>query len=484
MAAVLLSVASTVALCSAVHRDGAMILLIVVLTMSLARSQRAASTSDWLRGLAVLPVCTVGACEIRALMASVNPVAGAVGDGLFCMAVSATIWVRRFGPPGPAVGKLAVATLVAALVNPGTVGGGIDALVTGVAAGLALGWVWLAERVARRTGFVPLAPPAPPATPPVRGPNTGWSTPTRLAVQMAAALAVALLVGHLVFGGHWPWVVLTAFIVCSGNRGRGEVVYKSALRVLGGIGGTAVATGLVASFGAHSVANLVTAFVVLVVASWLRPFNYAWWAGGVTAMLAFSYGYLGESGLGLLLVRLSGIVLGGVVGVAASWLILPIRTTDAVRKRLNAALDVLAELVSGLRTGADLTGLATRYDDAVAALEQISPPLVAHRRLTRGRPARHPWHRLADAGVVLRGCLEPVRLLAERARSSPPSAWTSRTTELLGAAEATLTTARSSFARPAAADRASAPDHDDAGVHGLDEQLASLATALSSPSAL
>ena len=52
-----------------------------------------------------------------------------------------------------------------------------------------------------------------------------------MAPQMAAALAAAFTVGHAGFGEHWPWVVLTAFIVHSGNRGRLEVAYKSLLRL-------------------------------------------------------------------------------------------------------------------------------------------------------------------------------------------------------------------------------------------------------------
>ena len=49
------------------------------------------------------------------------------------------------------------------------------------------------------------------------------------------------------FGSHWIWVVLTAYIVCSGNRGRGDVVHKSAIRVIGAACGTLAPNG---SFGA------------------------------------------------------------------------------------------------------------------------------------------------------------------------------------------------------------------------------------------
>src|SRR5882724_4785356 len=108
IAATLLSAASTIALTPAAHRDGAVVVLIVVIAMTMARTQLAASDSDRLLGLALLPLCTAVACEIRALMAATHLVEEILGDGLFCLAVAATVWVRRFGPRGPVIGRLAV----------------------------------------------------------------------------------------------------------------------------------------------------------------------------------------------------------------------------------------------------------------------------------------------------------------------------------------------------------------------------------------
>src|SRR5438105_2276783 len=51
---------------------------------------------------------------------------------------------------------------------------------------------------------------------------------TRMAIQMAVGLTASFLIGHVFFAEHWEWIVLTAFIVNSGNRGRLDVAYKSA----------------------------------------------------------------------------------------------------------------------------------------------------------------------------------------------------------------------------------------------------------------
>ncbi|MGN6474519.1 MAG: FUSC family protein, partial [Mycobacteriales bacterium] len=141
---------------------------------------------------------------------------------------------------------------------------------------------------------------------------------------------------------HWTWVVLTAFIVGSGNRGRADVTQKAILRVAGAIVGTLIATALANAFPAHDDWSVVTIFAVLTVALWLRTFSYAYWAAGMTAALALLYGFYGERGSHLLLDRLEGILIGACIGVAAAWLVLPIRNIDVIRRNLAVALAAIA----------------------------------------------------------------------------------------------------------------------------------------------
>ena len=195
---------------------------------------------------------------------------------------------------------------------------------------------------------------------------------------MAAALSCAFVLGHYVFGSHWIWVVLTAYIVCSGNRGRGDVVHKSAMRVIGAACGTLVATGLSGLLPQGDATSIVLIFVVIAFAVWLRPINYAFWAFSVTAALAFLYGYFGEGGAGVLGTRLEAILLGAAIGATATWLLLPVRSTDVLRQRENAYLGLTAAYLADLGGGeAKLNRLQSRIDQAMVSMDEVSRTLRA-----------------------------------------------------------------------------------------------------------
>jgi len=142
-------------------------------------------------------------------------------------------------------------------------------------------------------------------------------------VQMAAAVAAAFALGRLLFDQHWPWMVLTAYVAASGNRGRNDVVRKGVERLVGACAGTVLATG-VAVAGITGRTSVVLIFVVLAVALWLRPLNYAYWAAGMTTALSLLLGYYGQDAQSLLPTRLEAIALGAALAVASAWWLLPV----------------------------------------------------------------------------------------------------------------------------------------------------------------
>ncbi|WP_369035628.1 FUSC family protein [Streptomyces adonidis] len=432
MAAVLASYGSALLLEDAAHLHVDIVIQSVALAWTLAWTQRDADLVDRALGFLVLPLVAMAAAWADRLMSD-HTVAG---DALFAVAVAGSLWIRRFGPRATRAGTLAALPFVATLVVQGPIGlpaaardghvlwMGLVALIAAccvLVVQVAAGYAGLGARVhLRRSAARPVS------VPPQRAPGgkgRGRLLPsTRMALQMGIALGVAFLVGHLAYPDHWTWAVLTAFIVCSGARGRGDVLYKGATRTFGAAFGTAAATGIVGLFGPGDPWAIVLLFTVLALATWLRPLNYTYWAACITAAFSLLYGYFGEADLDILGQRLEAIAVGAVIGVVASWLIAPVRTVDVVRRRVADALAALADVLrtqavrdsDSLSPDGELPRHRARFDVAVGLLDQIAPPLRTHRGLLRRVRAGQPSPHLADAVDAVHACVEPVRTLTEQ----------------------------------------------------------------------
>lgn len=325
MTAVLLSWAAALWLEGAAGLHTDVLVLAVALTLTLAGTQRTADARGRLTALVLLPVMAGASTLLGHLMAERY----ALGAAVFTLGISVPIWIRRFGPAATKAGTLMTLPLVALLVLPGptlpptaqssVVSWGWAALI-GV---LACGCVWLVQAAADR--FIGRrSEPEPGRNRSGRRPSRLRPLPsTRMALQMAAAVAAALTLGRLLFDHHWPWMVLTAYVAASGNRGRNDVVRKGAERFLGACAGTLLATG-VAAAGTTGRTSVVLIFAVLAVALWLRPLNYAYWAAGMTTALALLLGYYGQNTQSLLPTRLEEIAAGAALAVASAWWVLPV----------------------------------------------------------------------------------------------------------------------------------------------------------------
>ncbi|HTV92181.1 MAG TPA: dihydrofolate reductase family protein [Verrucomicrobiae bacterium] len=221
---------------------------------------------------------------------------------------------------------------------------------------------------------------------------------TRMALQMLVALALAFTVGMLAFPLHWSWVVLTAFIVCSGAVGRGEAIYKGLLRVAGAIGGTVVAAAISPVVPSNGAVDATIIFVVLFFGMWLRTINYAYWAACATLIFALLQGSQGASIGPLFAIRVACIVVGALCAIAATWFVFPMRTRLLVRKRVAEARAALREVRSG--SDRDL-----RHH--LAQLERVAPPVRLHRAVfgARGETA-HPAALIDETQARLRTAIE------------------------------------------------------------------------------
>jgi len=346
--------------------------LAVVLSLSLARHGRHATSPS--RALLVVAAVAL-AGGVGWLLAGPAHVLGEVA---FVVIVAGAVALRRFGPHWAGIGVVATMPMIGLLVVPVVPRGPAGMPVLLATAVVTVGCVLGVRSVAERTGLLTVEAPRP--APPGR-PGTGLRPSDRMALQMALGLAVAFVAGRLLFGAHWSWVVLTAFVVASGARGRGDVLHRGLLRMFGAAAGTVLASLLGAAFPPASAGPVVAIFVVLAVASWLRPRSYAWWAGGVTAVVALLSDFLGQDAAAVLPVRLVAIAVGGGIAVAVAWFVVPVRTSAVVRRRVADALAALQEILAAGPD--DVAGARARFAHTLELLGEIAAPLRAHRRLVR-----------------------------------------------------------------------------------------------------
>lgn len=220
-----------------------------------------------------------------------------------------------------------------------------------------------------------------------------------MALQMLVALALAFAIGMTALPQHWSWVVLTAFIVCSGAVGRGDAIYKGLLRLGGAIGGTLLAA-LISRIPLHGVSSAAVIFAVLFFGIWLRERNYAYWAACATLIFALLQGSQGVDPLPLFALRLIAILVGALCAIAATWFVFPIRTTHVVRRRVADARDAL-------RAGAGVRDLHLH----LAQLDRVAPPVRLHRRVF-GEPkdGEHPATLLERMQGRLREAIERAKV--------------------------------------------------------------------------
>lgn len=394
MTAALLSFATALLLDHAFNLTTSSVVLAVVLALTLGRADRRGHEGRFARWLAPLamPFLVVASTEVGKWMFT-HP---NYGDTLFAVGMAGGIWLRRFGPHLRRVGSLISSAFIAMLVTPapaiGLGGHSPSRWWAAVIALVALGWLRIVQTAAERVGVGPPPEPEPVVAasprPRARG-DVPWHrrppASSRMALQMGIALGAAFACGREAFGSHWTWVVLSAYIVGSGNRGRGDVTQKAVLRIAGAAGGTLLASVISGAFAPGDDASIVVLFAVLAVALWLRPLSYAFWAVGMTAALALLYDYYGEGGSHLLETRLEGILLGAAIAVLAAWVVLPIRNVDAVRRQLSIAFAAVATVLSSPQPEPEFPAAElARFRAAATAAELAATSLHWLRRL----PAR------------------------------------------------------------------------------------------------
>jgi hypothetical protein len=373
-------------------------ILSAVLALTQGRRRTPGDHSPWIK-LATFPIVAVGVGAIGWLLHNVF----VIGAAVFVAAMAFSIWSRQFGETIRRLGSIAALPLVAVLVAPApphAPGGHLINLLLVIVAGVtAYAWLMVFAEIAKRAGAPVMTPATFAASVADSQRKKGTLSPhTRMAIQMAVALTAAFVVGRLAFAQHWSWIVLTAFIVCSGSVSRGDAIYKGCLRLAGATAGTLAAAFVQYIYAPQGPAAAALIFGVLFIGLCLRDINYAWWAACITLVIAVLQSTSGNAGASILQLRLLEILIGALCGAGATWFVLPIPTESLVRRRLADALLALDEFASADHASPDERQHKLRiFREHIARLDSVAPPVEWHRHvLFQHRNANHPaaWIRL------------------------------------------------------------------------------------------
>ena len=345
------------------------------------------------------------------LIAAANGVlflhAPAIGAVVFTSAMTGAIAARRLGARAAAISRTIALPLIAILavpVPPDRTGNGVWlALLAGAVALVSCQistWAAVHLRIVSRPQMKHEQ------VLPVRA-RSGMDIATRMALQMAAALSLAFLIGLLAFPEHWPWIVLSAFIVCSGALGRADALYKALLRLSGAICGTLVAAVAAQVSLRTPFENAAAIFVALFLGIWLREINYAFWAACATLIFALLQGSHGADAGALFGARILCIAIGALCGLAATWLVFPLQTRQIARRRIADAAIAMRGVLAG----------ETHHDLAHhrANLQRLASPVRLHRAFFRGAGAQEHPATILEHALALLSQFESPSLDKERA---------------------------------------------------------------------
>jgi hypothetical protein len=396
----MLAALATLACAMAIDPEPGPGVLAIVLCMSFARSHLDHDMRGRIEAAVTLPIVGLVVTGVGFLLHR----APWIGACVFVAGMFVSIWMRRFGPDARRAGSLIALPFIVILTTPYIPAKHVSHLVAIVipiiVALLALFWVAVFQALARRLHMLPPLRKLAAHTPaPTNESSLRPSANTRMALQMAVALAVSFVVGYVFFTERWAWIVLTAFIVNSGNRGRLDVAYKSVLRVGGAALGTLLALTVTLHIGAHDALTVALILASVFLGLWLRPLGYAWWALFVTLALALLQGFNGSTTQNILWPRLEEIVIGAVIGIVSAWLVYPVRSTAVLRRRIADALAALSDAIDPATSERTADGFVT----ALAQVEQVAPAFRASRLATRWLKPVHP----ADWIDALTACRAP-----------------------------------------------------------------------------
>ncbi|TRL41571.1 FUSC family protein [Rhizobium straminoryzae] len=266
----------------------------------------------------------------------------------------------------------------------------------------------------------------------------------RAALQITVASGIAMVFGLMLSRERWFWAVLTAFLVFTNTKSRGDTAIRALQRSIGTVLGIAAGLCLASLIKGDMVASVAVAGLGIFCAFYALQASYAVMTFFVSIVICVIYGLIGSLTTELLLLRVEETLIGAVAGTAVAFVVFPARTRETLEGAIGRWYDQLGQLLESARAGAsgnDLMERSRQLDLAYRDLAQAARPIG-----TSWSIVTKPGHVRQTLAIFL-GCTYWARMFA-RGQALPAHAMPAEDVEAVSALLEKMSAARALSGEP------------------------------------
>lgn len=214
---------------------------------------------------------------------------------------------------------------------------------------------------------------------PAAKPDFSFGNPLmRAAVQITTASSVAMLFGLMLSRDRWFWAVLTAFLIFTNTKSRGDTALRALQRSVGTLLGIGSGLVLATLLAGHPEISVPVGVLGIFLGFYFLQMSYAVMSFFISIVLCLIYGLMGQLTFDLLLLRVEETLIGAVVGAAVAFLVFPAPTRSTLDEAISRWFGVLRDLLSGVKDGKssyELIELSRQLDAAYREITVAARPL-------------------------------------------------------------------------------------------------------------
>ncbi|WP_117195669.1 FUSC family protein [Rhizobium terrae] len=229
----------------------------------------------------------------------------------------------------------------------------------------------------RVTGFRTIERSA--AAPPAAKPDFSLKNPVmRSAVQITIASSLAMVFGLMLSRDRWFWAVMTAFLIFTNTKSRGDTAIRALQRSTGTFLGIGIGLVVATFIGPQPLVSVPLIALSIFLGFYFLQVSYASMTFFISIVLCLIYGLTGTLTVDLLKLRIEETLIGAAAGTIVAFLVFPAPTRSTLDQALGRWYGGLKDLLSAVkegRSGFEAIELSRKLDAAYRDVTVAARPL-------------------------------------------------------------------------------------------------------------